>query len=45
MFNENFLLKSPLARQLYDAVKDLPVRDFHNHLTVTDLASDRNSAI
>ena len=41
MFNENFLLKSPLARQLYDAVKDLPVIDFHNHLTVTDLASDR----
>ena len=41
MFNEKFLLKSPLARQLYDAVKDLPVIDFHNHLTVTDLASDR----
>ena len=41
MFNENFLLKSPLACQLYEAVKDLPVIDFHNHLTVSDLVSDR----
>ncbi|MBO5923529.1 MAG: glucuronate isomerase [Lentisphaeria bacterium] len=41
MFNENFLLKNDLAVKLYEAAKDLPVVDFHNHLPVKDLTEDR----
>ena len=40
--NENFLLTGPTAVRLYDAVKDLPVIDWHNHLPVKDLAEDRH---
>lgn len=41
---ESFLLLDPLAVKLYDAVKDLPVIDWHNHLSVKDLAEDRQFA-
>ena len=39
--NENFLLKSELSRQIYTAVKDLPIVDFHNHLPVKDIADNK----
>ena len=42
---ESFLLLDPLAVKLYDAVKDLPVIDWHNHLSVKDLAEDRQFAL
>lgn len=38
---ENHLLKTEGARRLYAAVKDLPIIDFHNHISVTDLHTDR----
>ena len=39
---ENFLLKSKTAEQLYfDHARDLPIIDYHNHLSVSDLACDR----
>ena len=38
---ENFLLTDPLAVRLYDTVKDLPLIDYHNHLSIRDLAQDR----
>ncbi len=39
---EDFLLTTPLARRLYHEVaEELPVIDYHNHLSVADLASDR----
>lgn len=40
--NQNLLLVSPRAKRLYEAyAKDLPVIDYHNHLSLSDLASDR----
>ena len=39
--NDNFLLKTEGARRLYEVAKDLPIIDFHNHLSVADIASDR----
>ena len=39
--NENFLLKTNGAKELYASVKDLPIIDFHNHISVADIAQDR----
>ena len=39
---ESFLLSSNDAERLYnEAARDLPIIDFHNHLSVGDIASDR----
>lgn len=38
---KNFLLKSDLAQQIYAAVKDLPIIDFHNHLPVKDIVENK----
>ncbi len=38
----NFLLTNPLSVTLYHNIaKELPIIDFHNHLAVADLVSDR----
>ena len=42
--HSDFLLKDALARQLFDAVKDLPIIDWHNHLSISDLSSDKQFA-
>jgi len=39
--HDKFYLKSDLAVELYNGVKDLPVIDYHNHLYPKDLASNR----
>ncbi|MBR3978937.1 MAG: glucuronate isomerase [Oscillospiraceae bacterium] len=40
--NENYLLTTPLAQQLYHQVaKDLPIIDYHNHLCVADIRNNR----
>ena len=39
--DENFLLKTEGARKLYQVAKDLPIVDFHNHLSVAEMAADR----
>ena len=39
--DENFLLKTDGARALYQVAKDLPIIDFHNHLSVAEMAADR----
>ena len=40
--NKDFLLTTPLAKRLYEEVaRDLPLIDFHNHLSVADIAGDR----
>lgn len=40
--NKDFLLTTPLAKRLYEeAARDLPLIDFHNHLNVADIVSDR----
>ncbi len=39
--DENFLLKSEEAKTLYNKyVKDLPIIDYHNHLSVYEIACD-----
>ena len=38
---DDLLLTTPLARELFAGIRDLPVYDFHNHLDVHDLAIDR----
>ena len=40
--DEMFLLKTPNARRLYeDYAKNQPIIDFHNHISVADIAHDR----
>ena len=40
--NESYLLKTDTARSLYlDFAKDAPIIDYHNHLSVADVAADR----
>ncbi|MDD4102103.1 MAG: glucuronate isomerase [Kiritimatiellae bacterium] len=40
--NDDFLLTNPLAHRLYhEHAAGLPVIDYHNHLSVPDLAADR----
>ena len=39
---ETYLLKTKGAQQLYlEHAKGLPIIDFHNHVSVADIASDR----
>lgn len=39
---DTYLLKTKGAERLYrEAAKDLPIIDFHNHLSVADIAADR----
>lgn len=37
MINDDFLLQSELAKQLYKEVQDLPIYDFHNHLSPREI--------
>lgn len=40
--NENFLLSTEMAKRLYyECAKDLPIIDYHNHLSIGDLESNR----
>ena len=40
--NAHYLLTTELARRLYEeAARDLPLVDYHNHLSAADLSSDR----
>lgn len=36
-----FLLTNPTAIKLYEAVKDLPIIDYHNHLSLEDLKQNK----
>lgn len=35
------MLKGTLAKQLYDCVKELPIIDYHNHLSMTEIAENK----
>lgn len=37
----DFLLTTPQARALWDTVRDLPIVDYHNHLSPAEVAQDR----
>ena len=39
-----FLLKNKTAEALYERTSSLPIIDYHNHVSVSDLASDRRFA-
>lgn len=36
-----YLLKSNTAKRLYSSVKDLPIIDYHNHLSLSEIAEDK----
>ena len=38
--NESFMLKNETAREIYKAVKDLPIIDYHCHLVPKMIADD-----
>lgn len=38
---KNFLLNSKSAKKLYAYVKDLPIIDYHNHLSLSDIAENK----
>jgi len=39
---QNYLLRTKNAERLYaEVARDLPIIDFHNHVSVADIASDR----
>ena len=38
--NDNFMLKNKTACELFDAVKDLPIIDYHCHLVPAMIAND-----
>ena len=40
LINDSFMLKTATARKLYDAVKDLPIIDYHCHLSPKMIAED-----
>lgn len=42
--NENLLIKAPLASELFALIKDLPVIDWHNHLSIADIAANKSFA-
>lgn len=37
----NFLLRSRLAKKLYQKIKNLPIVDYHNHLSVAEIAANK----
>ena len=39
--DSDFLLKNPLSKQLYESVAEYPLIDWHNHLSIKDLAENR----
>jgi len=38
---DNLLLNSQLAKELYFATKDLPIIDYHYHLSVSDISENK----
>lgn len=41
MLNPTFLLKSETAKTLYQAVQGLPIVDYHNHLSMSEISQDK----
>lgn len=39
--DEDFLLKTEIAKKLYKGIKDLPIIDYHCHIDPRDIATDR----
>ena len=40
IINDKFMLKNKVARKLYAMVKDLPIIDYHCHLSPKQIAED-----
>ena len=41
MLNSEFLLTTKMGKDLYESVKDLPIIDYHNHLSVLDISTNK----
>lgn len=39
--NKEYLLNSNAAKNLYNSAKDLPIIDYHNHLSVSDISENK----
>ena len=39
--NREYLLNTQTAKKLYEKVKDLPIIDYHNHLSADDIANNK----
>lgn len=44
LINENFLLTTAKAKELYQSIKDIPIYDFHCHLSPKEIYEDKNYA-
>ncbi|WP_080871936.1 glucuronate isomerase [Oceanobacillus timonensis] len=42
LINENFLLTTSKAKELYQSIKDMPIYDFHCHLSPKEIYEDKN---
>lgn len=42
LINENFLLSSTKAKELYKFVKEVPIYDFHCHLSAQEIFENKN---
>lgn len=42
--NEDFILESPLAKELYKHVKDAPIIDYHSHLSAEEIYKNHRFA-
>ncbi|MCR1833740.1 glucuronate isomerase [Oceanobacillus caeni] len=42
LINEDFLLTTEKAKELYQSVKDIPIYDFHCHLSPKEIYEDKN---
>ena len=41
IINDNFLLKTETARKLYESAKDMPIIDYHCHITPQEIYENR----
>ena len=41
MINTDFLLNTKTAKKLYKFIKGLPIIDYHNHLSLSDISANR----
>ncbi len=41
IMNKDYFLNSDTAKKLYNTAKDLPIIDYHNHLSVSDISENK----
>ena len=41
IFDDNYLIENNSARTIYDAIKDMPIYDYHSHLDTREIYEDK----